>query len=186
MQIQLAHNQSAGRFNNRQSILAPSPEERKAVEQLKARDAEVRAHEQAHKGAGGQYVSGGITYRYQTGPDGKQYAVAGEVSIDTSKAPGNPEATIQKARIIRKAANAPAQPSAQDRSVASQATAMEMEAYQELAKQQTEKLKQSTDASAQKPIAAAGKRVNANPFTRKYAAGNGTEQNTGILLDSLF
>ncbi len=186
MQIQLANNQSSDRLNNRQSALALSPAERKAVERLKARDAEVRAHEQSHKGAGGQYVSGGITYRYQTGPDGRQYAVAGEVSIDTSKVPGNPEATIQKARIIRKAANAPAQPSAQDRSVASQATAMEMEAYQELAKQQAEKLKQGAGASAQQPGTAAGKRGNANPFARKYGFGNGTEQHTGILLDSLF
>ncbi len=71
MQIQLANNQSSDRLNNRQSALALSPAERKAVERLKARDAEVRAHEQSHKGAGGQYVSGGITYRYQTGPDGR-------------------------------------------------------------------------------------------------------------------
>lgn len=186
MQIQLANSQNTGRSNNRQSILTPSPAERKAVEQLNARDTEVRAHEQAHKSAGGQYVSGGITYRYQTGPDGRQYAVEGEVSIDTSKVSGDPEATVQKARIIRKAANAPAQPSAQDRSVASQATAMEMEAYRELAKQQAEKLKQGTGASAQQPTAAAGKKGYAHPLARKYAFGNGTEQNTGILLDSFF
>lgn len=185
MQIQLANNQSSDRLNNRQSALVLSPAERKVVERLKARDAEVRAHEQAHKGAGGQYVSGGITYRYQTGPDGRQYAVEGEVSIDTSKVSGNPEATIQKARIIRKAANAPAQPSAQDRSVASQATAMEMEAYRELAKQQMEKLKQGAGGPAPH-TADTGKKGYAKPLARKYNFGAGTEQNTGILLDSFF
>ena len=56
-----------------------SPDEEKQVEQLKRRDAEVRQHEQAHKAAAGQYASGGPSYDSQTGPDGKQYAVGGEV-----------------------------------------------------------------------------------------------------------
>jgi len=41
-----------------------------------------------------------------------------KVNIDTSEASGDPEATIQKARQIQAAANAPANPSAQDRAVA--------------------------------------------------------------------
>ena len=85
-----------------------TPEEQKVVEQLKARDMEVRAHEQAHMSAGGQYVTGGPTFTYQKGPDGNQYAVGGEVQIDVSKVEGNPEATIQKTRAAQSAANAPA------------------------------------------------------------------------------
>jgi hypothetical protein len=64
-----------------------------------------------------------------------QYATGGEVSIDTSKA-SSPEATLAKAERIRRAALAPAQPSAQDRAIAAQAARMAMQARQEIAAQQ--------------------------------------------------
>ncbi|MBD3346790.1 MAG: hypothetical protein GF401_17170 [Chitinivibrionales bacterium] len=118
---------------------ALSDEERREVRELQTRDREVRAHEAAHVAAGGQYVRGGASYEYQVGPDGKQYAVGGEVSIDTSPIAGNPQATIQKMQVVRKAALAPAQPSGQDRSVAAQATQNEAKARQELAQQQGKK-----------------------------------------------
>ncbi|MCE1253191.1 MAG: hypothetical protein LWX83_06530 [Anaerolineae bacterium] len=102
------------------------------VRQLQQIDREVRAHEQAHLAAGGNLVRGGATYEYQTGPDGKRYAVGGEVQIDISAVNGDPEATIEKARQIRQAALAPADPSSQDRAVAAQATRMEITARQEL------------------------------------------------------
>ena len=107
--------------------------ERRELEKLKARDREVRAHETAHKTAAGSLVRGGAQFEFETGPDGRRYAVGGEVSIDTSKVPGDPQATISKAQTIQRAANAPAQPSSQDRTVAAQATRMEAEARQELA-----------------------------------------------------
>lgn len=66
------------------------------------RDREVRAHEQAHMAAAGAYSRGG--------PDNRQYAVGGEVQIDTSAVSGDPEATIRKAQTVRRAANAPATP----------------------------------------------------------------------------
>lgn len=113
-----------------------TPQEQAVVRQLQARDREVRAHEQAHVAAGGQHA-GGASYSYETGPDGRRYAVGGEVPIDSSEA-STPEATIQKARTIRKAALAPAQPSAADRQVASKATAMEQEARQELQEEKRE------------------------------------------------
>ena len=105
-------------------------EERLEVNELKARDREVRTHEQAHISAGGGLVAGGASYEKQTGPDGKQYAVGGEVQIDTSEA-DTPEATIAKAQQVRSAALAPAQPSAQDQQVAAQAAQMETAARQE-------------------------------------------------------
>lgn len=37
---------------------------------------------------------------YKTGPDGVKYAVSGEVLIDTSRVPGDPQATLQKAQLI--------------------------------------------------------------------------------------
>jgi len=110
-------------------------EEKQQVEKLKQRDAEVRRHEQAHKAAAGGNANGGPTFEFQTGPDGKRYAVGGEVSIDTSEVSGDPQATIQKMQQIRRAALAPAQPSGQDRAVAAQAQATEQAARAELAKE---------------------------------------------------
>jgi len=108
-----------------------TPEEEEQVAKLKQRDAEVRAHEQAHLAAAGSLATGGIQYQYQTGPDGKQYAIGGSVQLDTSKEK-SPEATIQKAQQIRRAALAPADPSPQDVKVASQALQMEAEARREI------------------------------------------------------
>ena len=113
-------------------------DQRKEVDRLKERDREVRAHEQAHVAAGGQYVRGGIQFEYQTGPDGRRYAVGGEVSIDSSPIPGDPQKTIQKAQQIRRAAMAPAEPSGQDRRVASAPSQMEVKARQELIEQRIE------------------------------------------------
>lgn len=114
-----------------------SQEEKRQLEQLKARDREVRAHEAAHKNAAGNLARGNAQFSFETGPDGRRYAVGGEVSIDTSKVNGDPQATIEKARTIRRAANAPAQPSSQDHAVAAQASQLEAEARRELAEQQT-------------------------------------------------
>jgi hypothetical protein len=110
-------------------------EERAEVEKLRRRDSEVRRHEQTHKAAAGQYASGGPTFEYQTGPDGRRYVVDGKVKIDTSEIEGDPQATIRKMQQVRRAALAPAQPSAQDRQVAAQAAAAERSAQEELARQ---------------------------------------------------
>lgn len=108
--------------------------EKQQVSELKQRDAEVKAHEAAHLAAAGGLAQGGASYEYQKGPDGQNYAVGGEVSIDSSAVDGNPEATITKAQQIRSAALAPASPSSQDYKVAAQASRIEAEARQELAK----------------------------------------------------
>lgn len=83
---------------------------------------------------------------FERGPDGKQYAVGGEVHIDTTPIAGNPEATARKARRIRAAALAPADPSPQDRAVAAQAAAMEAQAKQELAQERRQE-QQVSDAN---------------------------------------
>ncbi len=95
-------------------------EDEAIVRELQQRDAEVRRHEQAHAAAGGRFA-GPPSYEYQRGPDGRLYAVGGEVSIDTSPVAGDPEATIAKAQQVRRAALAPSQPSPQDRRVAAEA-----------------------------------------------------------------
>lgn len=99
-----------------------SDAEAKQVAELKARDRDVKAHEAAHKAAGGQYA-GSASFTYQNGPDGRQYAIGGEVPIDAGVIAGDPDATIRKMEQVRSAALAPLEPSAQDRSVAAMATA---------------------------------------------------------------
>ena len=107
-----------------------------ALQALAARDRAVRAHEAAHKAAGGA-LTGPIRFEYQSGPDGKRYAVGGEVSIDTSEVAGDPNATLLKANRIRSAALAPVDPSAQDRAVAAQAVQMATEARREILQPQS-------------------------------------------------
>ncbi|MEL7154829.1 MAG: putative metalloprotease CJM1_0395 family protein, partial [Pseudomonadota bacterium] len=104
--------------------------EREQVERLKARDAEVRRHEQAHAAVGGQYASA-PSYTFQQGPDGRRYAVGGEVQIDVAPVAGDPEATIEKMGVVKAAALAPAEPSAADRRVAALADAQRLQAVAE-------------------------------------------------------
>ena len=117
-----------------------SEEEKKQLQELKQRDREVRAHEQAHRARGGQYIRGGTKFEFQRGPDGQLYAVGGEVQIDTSKVPDDPEATIRKMRTVRAAALAPGEPSATDRRVAAEATRKEAQARAELQNQSAEEI----------------------------------------------
>jgi hypothetical protein len=124
--------------------------EQKQVAELKKRDQEVRQHEQAHKAAGGQYA-GSISHTYQKGPDGRSYAVGGEVPIDASPIAGDPQATIDKMRQVRAAALAPAEPSAQDRKVASIAQGREAEARAELSKVQEEEKQADAAEKGDKP-----------------------------------
>ena len=124
-------------------------EEELVLQKLKARDQEVRAHESAHLAASGGLAQGGPTYSYQIGPDGRQYAVGGEVSIDTST--GNTtEETIQKMYRVIAAAMAPGDPSAQDTKVAAQAAQKVAEARTQQVEEQTEEQK-DTSASTEIP-----------------------------------
>ncbi|MEM6942732.1 MAG: putative metalloprotease CJM1_0395 family protein [Pseudomonadota bacterium] len=104
-----------------------TPAEQDLVDRLRARDQEVRAHEEAHARVGGQYA-GSPSYTYQTGPDGKRYAIGGQVSIDVSPVPGDPEATIAKMDRVKAAALAPAEPSSADRRIATIAEAARRDA----------------------------------------------------------
>ncbi|MBR9871602.1 MAG: hypothetical protein GYB26_10720 [Gammaproteobacteria bacterium] len=133
---QTSEDKSAGSSseNPRQETENPqglTESELKELSELKARDREVRAHEAAHQAVGGQHA-GAISYSYERGPDGAQYAVGGEVPIDVSPVAGDPQATIEKMRVVRAAAMAPAQPSSQDRAVAAQAMQTMLQAQVEL------------------------------------------------------
>lgn len=110
--------------------------EQQQLAELKKRDAEVRAHEQAHASVGGS-LAGSPSYQFETGPDGQKYAVGGEVQIDVAEVPGDPEATIAKMQQVRAAALAPAEPSGADRQIAS-------DAQQKIAAAQAELVQQNT------------------------------------------
>lgn len=136
------------------------------IAQLKARDSAVRAHEQAHIAASGGLAEGGPSFVYQRGPDGKNYAIGGEVNIDAS--PGRtPQETITKAQLVRAAALAPADPSPQDRSVAAHATQMELQARAELLTQGSQQTAKSRELNG-----------DSNPAIRAYSsADNGSSFN---------
>jgi hypothetical protein len=132
---------------------ALTEEQKEQVKDLKKRDIEVKSHEQAHMASGGGLVQGGASYEYQNGPDGRMYAVGGEVKIDTSQE-RTPEATIRKMQQVRRAALAPAEPSGTDRAVAAQASQVEARARMERSQKAQEDSQPggSTDAS---PLGAA-------------------------------
>ncbi len=105
--------------------------EEKIIDELSARDAEVKRHENAHASTGGS-VTGSPSYEYRKGPDGKSYAVSGEVSVDLSTVAGDPGATIAKMQQVHAAALAPTNPSSQDIKVAATAAKIILEAQSEL------------------------------------------------------
>jgi hypothetical protein len=101
------------------------------ITELKRRDQEVRSHEFAHSSVGGAFT-GSPNYSFETGPDGKKYAVEGEVSVDLSSVEGDPRATIAKMQKVYAAALAPANPSIQDTQVAASAAQIILQAQSEL------------------------------------------------------
>ncbi len=109
------------------------------ITKLQARDTEVRAHEAAHMAAGGG-IAGGASYDYQIGPDGKAYAIGGEVPIDMSPE-GNAKDTQAKMQKVKAAALAPANPSPQDIKVAATASMIEMKAKMQELKEGSEEAK---------------------------------------------
>jgi hypothetical protein len=123
------------------------------IDRLQSVDAEVRAHERAHMAAADGYARGGPHYNYIIGPDGKLYAVGGSIQVDLSPVPGNPEATIRKARIIRRAAYAVMDPSSADMQVAARAYRMEMQAQRELERERSEKTEEQEGKNRRQPIA---------------------------------
>ena len=129
---------AAMRAPHRMAAFVPAPEARADVgrklaqTRLQEVDAEVRAHEHKHVAALGQGV---IVYDTVTGPDGTAYAVGGSVGVDLSPVPGDPEATIKKAKSAIQAALAVGEPSAADMKVAADAYQLEEAAQRELDQQ---------------------------------------------------
>lgn len=130
------------------AVLELTPEEEQIVARLRTADLQVRQHERAHLAAAGGHATSGARFQYVIGPDGRRYAVGGEVSISVTPE-ATPEATIQKARAIRRAALAPADPSAQDRAVAAQASRLEAQAQREINQERAEEATGRQDSEAE-------------------------------------
>ncbi|MBM3598645.1 MAG: hypothetical protein FJX35_10560 [Alphaproteobacteria bacterium] len=157
-----------------------SDEEKQIVAKLRARDQEVRRHEQAHAAAGGQYA-GAPSYTYQAGPDGKQYAIGGSTPIDASPIPGDPEATVRKMEQVRRAALAPGSPSGADQAIAAAATAAALQARQAAAaqrRQQAEAAQAEAQQAAGVPQVGTGQAQPAAPGATQ-AEGGGAQQGGG-------
>jgi len=103
--------------------------QQRQVRELQQRDAHVRQHEAAHEAAGGD-LTGQASFSYETGPDGRSYAVGGEVAL-AARSGRTPDETIAIARRVKAAALAPADPSSADLAAAAQATQVELQAAQQ-------------------------------------------------------
>ena len=112
---------------------------------------EVIAHENAHKAAAGEF-GGAISYSYTEGPDGKSYITGGEVPIKLKEG-STPEETLRNMQKVQRAANAPADPSGQDRQVAVKAAALASKAQKEIIKEKSEESSESvTEVAKGTPI----------------------------------
>lgn len=134
----------AGKKNLHTQAVELSDEEKVEVSKLKAMDIKVHQHEQAHLSASAGLNVSHASFTYQKGPNGVNYAVAGEVKIDASSG-RTPEETLARAEKIADAALAPADPSAADRSVAAKAQNMAQQARVELMQQGNAVASKQTD-----------------------------------------
>ncbi len=150
-------------------------DEQSEVDQLKARDTEVRTHEQAHQSAGGSYA-GSPQYEYKTGPDGNKYITDGHVNIDIGKE-ATPEKTIEKMRTVISAAHAPAEPSGQDLKVAAEAQQKMSEAQQELSEENTKENNQKLNKHESST-------ASDKNSTNSISSNNATSQDTKTVSES--
>ena len=151
-----------------------SEEEQAELQDMKSRDEEVRVHEQAHQSAGGQYASA-PHYEYENGPDGKRYVTDGSVNIDVGEE-SDPQATIDKMQVVKRAALAPAQPSAQDRRVYAEASQKEAEARRELNEKRQEEAA-AAQGQGQAASATGSNAASTSGATGTNATGNNTTGN---------
>lgn len=135
-----------------------SPEQRRQLAELARIDREVRAHEAAHLRVGAGVINSGANFSYVYGPDGKSYAVAGEVGIDTAPE-DEPEANIDKGQRIQIVALAPAEPSPQDYRIAAVGERIEQLGYSGVAKRQALEQTEKTATQGEdrpRPVGVAG------------------------------
>lgn len=157
-----------------------TPDQQRVVAQLQNRDAEVRAHEAAHQAVGGA-LAGGASFSYQTGPDGRRYAIGGEVPVNLSSG-RTPQETIQRMQQVKAAALAPANPSSADLAIAAAASQMAAQAQTEMsrlageqrASEQEQRTSQAERSGQDRPTAQQAK------ATAAYRAASAVELSAGV------
>lgn len=140
---------------SRKNTVAPrelTPEEKRIVAELQQIDRRVRDHERAHLAAGRGVITSTADFTYTYGPDGRAYAIAGEVGIDTSPE-SKPEDNIYKGQRIQAAALAPRDPSPTDYRVASIGSQLELRGRSDLAEQRFEESLAAQEAGRQERAA---------------------------------
>lgn len=130
-----------------------SPQVQAEVAKLKSTEEKIKAHEAAHKSAGGT-MTGPVSFSYTRGPDGKNYITGGEVPISVSSGK-TPQETISRMQQVIQAALAPADPSPQDRAVAAQAAALQQQARQNTTETSPSKNEQTSGFSQKDTSASA-------------------------------
>ena len=131
-----AENERREEANNEDKAEEEKESQKKELENIQR---EVIAHEAAHQAAAGN-LGGGVSYSYTKGPDGQSYITGGEVPIKLKEG-STPEETLRNMQQVQRAANAPADPSGQDRQVAAKAAAIASKARQEIIREDTEEFK---------------------------------------------
>ncbi|MFT5452738.1 MAG: hypothetical protein ACI9N9_002233 [Enterobacterales bacterium] len=154
--------------------------DQKITRNLVATDRRVRAHEQAHASVGGT-LAGAPSFTFTTGPNGVRYAVGGEVSIDTSGVPGNPQATLRKAEQVARAALAPADPSATDQRVAASAQGLASKARFEIAQLAAARVQES---SAETKARSSGEEVEETDTLESNTSFSGTRLRSALATDA--
>lgn len=96
----------------------------------------IRLHEDAHMRVLGGYAASAVHYTEARAPDGSSYITGGRIKVDLAPVPGNPRATLRKARTIQRAALAPGDSSSADMATAAKAYRLQQEAMQEIRGQQ--------------------------------------------------
>jgi len=124
-----------------------SDEDLREIAELKQRELTVRTRDMAWVAAT-TGVSGGFTVRYETGPDGRRYAVEAEVRLDTTEA-ATPEQSLAKARAVRAALMGGGGDDSSQASAAARAAVLESRARAELARQR--KVEQELHQAAPEP-----------------------------------
>ncbi|TFG83187.1 MAG: hypothetical protein E4H20_06080 [Spirochaetales bacterium] len=123
-----AEAESVKRHPSRRHPISPG----KATDQAWAVNSKVHGHENAHLSALGPYAASGILYSTITTPSGESIAVGGSIAVDLQEVPGDPEATLRKARTVLNASMAPGSPSGADLRVAARAYRLMQKAKSEL------------------------------------------------------
>ncbi len=118
-----------------------SPDSETEVRQMDDRSRKITNHENRHaavlRDSGTGVADAKPQLTRQQGPDGRQYAVAGEVNTDLRPIPGNPYATEHKAEAVYRSAIGDSDRSESDNQAARRALFAAQEARQSKLQQQT-------------------------------------------------